>query len=89
MKLNPEYYVNYTEADICVMRRLPDGGEEEVCPISATAALVWDGLEHGLDREALIESVVYEFSADPDVVAADLEDLLAQLVELGFLVISD
>jgi len=84
MKIKPEYYVSFDEDDICIMRRLADGTEETVSPISATAAMAWDGLARGLSREAVVDAVATEFDAEPALVAADLDALAAQLIALGY-----
>lgn len=84
MRIKPEFYISYDEDDISIMRRLPDGAEEYVSPISASAAMAWDGIERGMDREALIDAVANEFSYPRSLVEADLDALLAQLAALGY-----
>ena len=46
--------------------------------------MAWDGIERGMDREALIDAVAAEFSAPRSVVEPDLDALLAQLTALGY-----
>lgn len=85
MKIKPEFSVRYDEDDICIVRVNPDGTEEFVSTLSASAAMAWDGVEHGLTREAIIDAVAGEFDgADRDTVERDLDALLAQLLALGF-----
>ena len=84
VKIKSQYYINYDEDDISIMERLTDGGARFVSPISATAAMAWDGIERGLGREALIDAVANEFSVDPALVAADLDALLTRLLTLGY-----
>ena len=84
MRIKPQYFIDYDDVELSVMERLPEGGERIVSPISATAAMVWDGLERGMDREALIDAVATEFSADYEQVSADLDALLARLLALGY-----
>ena len=85
MTIRPEFYIDYSEGDISVMRREPDGTERVVSPISASAAMAWDGFARGMSREALIDAIVNEFSgADRETVARDLDALAAQLVALGY-----
>ena len=57
MKIKPGFYISFDEDDISIMRRLPDGTAEYVSPISASAAMAWDGIERGMDREALIDAM--------------------------------
>ena len=84
MKIKSQYYISFDEGDISIMERLQGGGERVVSPISATAAMVWDGLIRGMKEDALIDAVANEFSADPTLVAADLEAFLRQLIVLGY-----
>lgn len=85
MKIKPEFTVRFDEDDIGIVRLRPDGTEEFVSPLSASAAMAWEAIERGLDRDAIINMVVNEFDgASRDVVAADLDALTARLVELGF-----
>lgn len=85
MKIKPEFSVRFDEDDICIVRVRPDGTEEYVAPLSASAAMAWEGIERGFDREALIDVVANEFDgADRETVAADLDALTAQLIALGF-----
>ncbi|MGM9614183.1 MAG: PqqD family protein [Oscillospiraceae bacterium] len=85
MKIKPEFSVRFDEDDICIVRLGPDGTEEFVSPLSASAAMAWEGIERGLSRETLIEMVANEFDgADRETVAADLDALMAQLIALGY-----
>ena len=85
MKIKPEYFLCYEESEISIMRLREDGTEEFVSPLSASAAIAWDGFRYGLSREAIIDAVVAEFQgADPETVAEELEALAAQLIALGY-----
>lgn len=85
MKIKPEYTVCFEEAEMYIVRRLPDGTHEYLAPLSASAAVAWAGFEYGLSREAIIDSVVNEFEgADRDTVAEELDALARQLVALGY-----
>lgn len=71
--------------DIRIQRRKADEWCD-LAPISETAAMVWEGVERGIDRARLIEAVVNEFDgADEATVAADMDALIAQLTALGIL----
>ena len=87
MKIKKEYSLRYDEDGfISVMQSLPDGTRREICPISETAAMAWEGLERGVAKKALIEAIAAEFDgADPAAVERDLDDLIAQLTELGYI----
>lgn len=85
MKIKPEFSVRFDEDDICIVRVMPDGTEEFVSPLSASAAMAWEGIERGMDREAIAEAVATEFDgADRATVERDLDALLAQLLALGY-----
>lgn len=85
MKIKPEFFLNFEEDDICIMRRRPDGTEEYISPLTASAAMAWEGIDRGLSREALIDTVTTEFGgASREIVAADLDALCAQLIALGY-----
>ncbi len=83
MKINADYRLDYDMDDIRIQKRGGDGWRD-LAPISETAAMVWEGLERGVERARLIEAVVNEFDgADEATVAADLDALIAQLTALG------
>ena len=85
MKIKPEYSLLYTMDDISIVRTEADGTVREVSPISASAAMAWEGFQNGLSREAIVESIVCEFSGVTEELAAqELEGFAAQLVELGY-----
>lgn len=85
MRIKPEYFISYDEDEICVMRREPDGSAREVSPLTLSAAMAWEGIEHGASRETIIDAVANEFDgADRDAVARDLDALIAQLIALGY-----
>lgn len=85
MRIKPEYAIDYEMDDITIVRREPDGTVRPVSPISATAAMAWEGFQRGLSRETIIDSIVGEFDgAAPDLVARELDELAAQLVALGY-----
>ena len=85
MKIRPEYSLDYTMDDISIVRTEPDGTVREVSPLSASAALAWEGFQKGLSREAIVESIVYEFSGvSEELVARELEEFAAQLIALGY-----
>ena len=85
MKIKPEYTLRFEEGDISIVRLRPDGREEPVSPLSDSAAMAWEGLEKGVDREGIIDAVANEFEgADRAAVAADLDAFMAQLIALGY-----
>ena len=85
MRIKPEFSIDYEMDDISIVRTEPDGTVRAVSPISASAALAWEGFQKGLPREAIVESVVQEFAgASEEVVAQELEELARQLVALGY-----
>ncbi len=85
MKIKPEYSIDYTMDDITILKTEPDGTVREVSPISASAALAWEGFQFGRSREAIIESIVTEFTGtSEELVAEELDDFAAQLIAMGY-----
>ncbi len=83
MKIRPEYTLCYDD-DISIVKTEPDGTRREVCPISETAAMAWEGIERGHDRKFIVQAIVNEFEgARPDQVARDLDALIDRLIALG------
>lgn len=86
MKIKKEYSLHYDLDDITVVQTAPDGTEREICPISETAAMAWEGIERGLDRQTIIDAIVTEFyGADRATVDRDLDALTGQLRAMGCL----
>ena len=85
MKIRPEFTIDYELDDITIVRVNPDGTREELSPIGASAAMAFEGFQHGLSREAIIDSIVNEFAgATPELVGSELDALAAQLIALGY-----
>ena len=53
--------------------------------LNATAAHVFRGLERGLGREALLDSLCAEFDVERDTAAGELDRLLDELAARGLL----
>ena len=87
MRIKKEYSLRYDDdGTISVVQTLPDGSEREICPISDTAAMAWEGIEKNLPRQMLVDAIVNEFAgADAAVVEQDLDALIAQLTQLGYI----
>jgi hypothetical protein len=54
--------------------------------LNATAALLWKGLERGLEREQLLDDLLAQFEVDRTTAAAELDRLLGELSARGLLV---
>lgn len=54
--------------------------------LNATAALLWKGLERGLEREQLLDGLLAEFEVDRPTAAAELDRLLGELAARGLVV---
>ena len=54
--------------------------------LNATAAVVWKGLERGLDDAALVEKLLEEFDVDAGTAADELHRLLGELEQRGLIV---
>jgi hypothetical protein len=53
--------------------------------LNDTAAWIWKGLERGLDRPALIASLLERYEVTPEAAEAELDALLADLTERGLI----
>ena len=53
--------------------------------LNSTAAVLWKGLERGLDREALLDELLAQFEVDRPTAAAELDRLLGELAARGLL----
>jgi hypothetical protein len=53
--------------------------------LNDTAAWVWRGLERGLDRDALIASLLERYEVSAEEAAAQLDGLLADLSQRGLI----
>jgi pyrroloquinoline quinone biosynthesis protein D len=75
----------FTEADIdeeIVVMRLDNG---EFFSLSGTSAVIWRLIDGKRDRAALLAALVEEFEGDEVIVAADVDQFLAQLRGAGLL----
>ena len=55
--------------------------------LNDVGSLVWERLEHDVDVESLVDAVAAEFDAPRDVVFADVEVLLGDLIKAGLVVV--
>ena len=75
----------FSETDIdqeIVVMRLDNG---EFFSLEGTAAATWRLIDGTRDRAALIEALATEYGTDRSEIAADVDDFLAQLKELGLI----
>ncbi len=54
--------------------------------LNDVGALVWSLLDGTTDRDGLIDAVTSAFDVDRDTAAADIDSLLAELVDAGLVV---
>lgn len=47
--------------------------------LNATAAVVWKGLERGLDRAGLLDALLEQFDVEREAASAELDRLLGEL----------
>ena len=75
-------FTETTIDDEIVIMRLDNG---EFFALSGTAAATWRLIDGNRDRDALSAALAEEFAAEPEQIAADLDDFLARLAETGLL----
>lgn len=64
-------------------------GSKRYFRLNATGALLWKGLEQGLDHAALVERLTSEFDVDASVAASEMTRLLAELTRLELVEVRD
>jgi pyrroloquinoline quinone biosynthesis protein D len=69
------------DAEIVIMRL--DNGE--FFSLSGTAAAIWRLIDGTRDRAALLAALADDFDGDETSIAADVDDFLAELREMGLL----
>lgn len=57
-------------------------GSKRYFRLNATGAVLWKGLEQGLDHAALVGRLTSEFDVDPSVATNEMNRLLAELTKL-------
>ena len=75
----------FTETDIddeIVVMRLDNG---EFFSLSGTSAAIWRMIDGQRDRAALLAALAFEFGASQASIAADVDEFLLQLEDLGLL----
>jgi len=75
----------FSETDIddeVVVMRVDNG---DFFSLSGTAAAAWRLIDGTRDRAALLASLAAEFGTDEVEIAADVDEFLAQLKELGLI----
>ena len=87
MKVNENYRLAYEMDDIFIETKTEGGEWKTLCPIAATAAMAWEGLERGMAKADLVAAICEEFDgADEATVSADLDALTEQLVKMGIFI---
>lgn len=56
-----------------------------VIALSDSGALLWEALEKGTEKEALINILLNEYEIDRDTIVSDLDDFIKGLYEQGAL----
>jgi pyrroloquinoline quinone biosynthesis protein D len=75
----------FSETDIdeeIVVMRLDNG---EFFSLTGTAATIWRLIDGTRDRAGLLEALAADFGTADSEIAADVDDFLAQLTELGLI----
>lgn len=84
LKIKENYTLRYDPDGIFIAERTAEG-LRDLAPITDTAAMAWDGLARGLEREVIVAGIAAEFEgAEPELVARDLDSLVEQLLRLGW-----
>ncbi|MCD8321870.1 MAG: PqqD family protein [Oscillospiraceae bacterium] len=85
MKIKEQYVLRYDMDEIYIAEKTTEG-LRDICPISETAAMAWEGLERGMEKKELARRITDEFSgAELAQVEQDLDALIVQLAQLGYI----
>jgi hypothetical protein len=58
----------------------------QIYELNPQGARIWQLLQDGLSRDAIIETLQHEFEADPARLAVDVDQLLARLTDAELVV---
>lgn len=86
MKLNNEFVLRQV-ADIWVVLALGSASIDfsGMLTLNESGAILWRALEHGADREMLVDALTAEYDVDPDVASQDVDAFLTKLAKAGCL----
>lgn len=86
MKLNPNFVLRQIAGEQMLV---PVGAQTNVTnglvTLSPVAAVIWEALHDGKDRQGALEAVLDAFEVDPAVAEADLDEFLGQMKAAGLL----
>lgn len=57
-----------------------------IIKLNATGKEIWQGLTDGLSKEQIIEKIVAQYEVEVEKATADVEAMIKQMTEAGFLV---
>ncbi len=57
----------------------------QIMSVNETGAFLWERLEKGTDRRALINALLQEYETDPETAEKDVDAFLGQLRDKGLL----
>ena len=60
-------------------------GTKQYYRLNETGAVIWQGLERGLDAPAIVAQLTREFEVDPKIAESELQRTLEELRERGLL----
>ena len=86
MKLNNEFVLRQV-ADTWVVLALGSASIDfsGMLTLNESGAILWRALEHGADREMLVDALTAEYDVDRDVATQDVDAFLTKLAKAGCL----
>lgn len=66
-----------------------DAAESRLHELNGPAALIWEGLAAGRDRERIVSSIVEEYETDAKTARADLDAFMDELLKARLAVVGD
>lgn len=84
MKLSEQFVLRQVAGEYYVFP-LGEDTPEGIFALNETGLLLWQGLEAGEDRDALVARLTAEYAVSPELAAADVEKFIAKLTAIGCL----
>jgi hypothetical protein len=83
---NPDYIFRKIEDEVILVPIHQDAADMDcIYTLNPVGAFVWEQLDEPATESELQAVVLAEYAAEPGVVAADLDDFLRQMTEIGAL----
>ncbi len=80
-RVSPDVLAAHLEGEAVLLHL----GTKRYYRLNETGAVIWKGLERGLDAPAIVSELTKEFEVDPRIAEAELRSTLEELRQRGLL----